>query len=79
MPPLLSIIQKSKCQTSLKNKKEIGIRKDTKEKTTCKLVVAQASTFYIVSNFAILPILNSYSKRKVLMIEHMNDKFQMHG
>jgi hypothetical protein len=57
--------------------------KDTKEKTTCKLVVAQASTFCTISNFVVLPILNNYSKRKVLqneelLVEHVNYKLQMH-
>jgi hypothetical protein len=58
--------------------------KDTKEKRACKLVVVQVSTFCIVLNFAVLPILNNYSKRNVLqneklLVEHVNDKLQMHG
>jgi hypothetical protein len=73
MPLLLSIIQKFN-----------RYYKDTKEKTTCKLVVAQASTFCTILNFVVLPILNSCSKRKVLqseelLAEHVNDKLQMHG
>jgi hypothetical protein len=60
-------------------KKKKGIIKDTKEKTTCKLVTTQASTFWIVSNYVVLLILNNYSKRKVLqseklLVEHVNDK-----
>ncbi len=79
MPMLLPIIQKSKCQTSFKNKKEIGIRKNTKEKTTCKLVTTQVLTFWIVSNYVVLLVLNNYSKKKVLqseelLVEHVNDK-----
>jgi hypothetical protein len=55
-----------------------------KEKTSCKLVVAQVSTFCIVVNFVVFPILNNYSKRNVLhseklLAEHANDKLQMHG
>jgi hypothetical protein len=79
MPLLLSIIQKSKCQTSLGNEKEISTRKDTKEKTACKLVAVQASTFCTIPNFVVLPILNNCSKRKFLqseelLAEHVNDK-----
>jgi hypothetical protein len=73
MPLLLSIIQ-----TSLRNEKEIGTREDTKEKSACKLVAVQASTFCTILNF-VLPILNNCSKRKVLqseelLAEHVNDK-----
>jgi hypothetical protein len=74
MPLLLSIIQ-----TSLRNEKEIGTREDTKEKSACKLVAVQASTFCTILNFVVLPILNICSKRKVLqseelLAEHVNDK-----
>jgi hypothetical protein len=85
MPLLLSIIKKSKCQTNLKiKKKKKGIMKDTKEKIAYKLVVAQVSTFCIVLNFVVFPILNNYSKRNILqseklLAEHANDKFQMDG
>jgi len=58
--------------------------KDTKEKIACKLVVVQVSTLCIVLNFVVLPILNNYSKRNILqneklIVEHVNDKLQMHG
>jgi hypothetical protein len=74
----------SKCQTSLKKPKKKGIKKDTKEKIACKLVAAEASTLCITLNFVVLPILNNCSKRKVLqseklLVEHANDKLQMHG
>jgi len=45
MPLLLSIIQKFKCQNKFRNKKSDRYHKDTKEKTTCKLVAGQVSTF----------------------------------
>ncbi len=58
--------------------------KDRKEKTAHKLVVVQVSTFCIVLNYVVFPILNNYSKRNVLqseklLAEHANDKLQMHG
>jgi hypothetical protein len=77
---LSSIIQKSKCQKNLIHIYFLnGINKDTKEKIACKLIATQASTFYTIPNFVILPILNNYSKRKVLQSEallakHVNDK-----
>jgi hypothetical protein len=81
----LITIHYSKIQMSKKNRnKRDRYYKDTKEKTTCKLVVAQASTFCTISNFVVLPMLNNCSKRKVLQSEellarHVNDKLQMHG
>jgi hypothetical protein len=65
-------------------KKKISIMKDRKEKTAHKLVVVQVSTFCIVLNYVVFPILNNYSKRNVLqseklLAEHANDKLQMHG
>ncbi len=64
---------------SHKFKKKISIKKHTQEKTTCKLVEAQASTFCIILNSIVFPILNNCSKRKVLqseelMTKHANDK-----
>jgi hypothetical protein len=65
-------------------KKKISITKDTKEKIACKLLVAQVSTFCIILNYVVFPILNNYSKRNILqseklIAEHTNDKLQMHG
>ncbi len=80
MPLLLSIIQKSKCQTSLRNEKEIGTRKDTKGKNCLQVSSSSSLNFlHYITNFVVLPILNNCSKRKVLQseelpAEHVNDK-----
>jgi hypothetical protein len=81
-PNVPIIIHYPNVKQVLKTKK--GIKKYTKEKIACKLVAAQASTFCIVLNFVVLSILNNCSERKVLqseklLVEHANDKLQMHG
>ncbi len=52
-------------------KKKISITKDTKEKIACKLVVAQVSTFCIILNYVVFPILNTTPKGTFYKVENL--------